>query len=150
MCQFIFRFQFKRLLKSVRITNIDSLSGVEFETFIANYFKYLGFKITITPTTGDNGVDIIAKRNGFSLGIQAKLYYKHNISNSAIQEVFSGKSYYKCDYAMVVTNWTFSKPAQKLAKELKVAIIDREMLSNLLTIQRRKSKKILFKLILGY
>lgn len=150
MCQFIFRFQFKRLLKRVRITNIDSLSGVEFETFIANYFKYLGFKTTTTPTTGDNGVDIIAKRSGFSLGIQAKLYYKHNISNSAIQEVFSGKSYYKCDYAMVVTNWTFSKPAQKLAKELKVAIIDREMLSKLLTTSRRKSKKILFKLILGY
>lgn len=150
MCQILFRLQFKKLLNQIKITNIDSLSGVEFETFIANYFKYLGFKTTTTRATGDNGIDIIAKRNSFSLGIQAKLYYKHNISNSAIQEVYSGKSYYKCDYAMVITNWIFSKPAQKLAHELKVAIIDREMLSKLLTSSRRKSKKMLFKLILGY
>lgn len=152
MCltRLLFNFQFKKILKNINISKLDSLSGIEFEEFISNYFRYLGYKTSTTPVTGDNGIDIVAKKSGFSLGIQAKLYYKHNISNSAIQEAFSGKSYYKCDYALVITNWNFSKPAKKLANEIKVGLIDREVLSKLLDSKKSEAKKIVTKIILGY
>lgn len=128
----IFSIKFSKFLKTINITNIDSLSGLEFEQFVEDIFKYLGFKTSTTPVTGDNGIDIIASKGEIRLGIQAKLYYKHNISNSAIQEAYSGKSYYKCTHTMVVTNWNFSKPAQNLASKLQVGLIDRLTLSSIL------------------
>ncbi len=139
--EMIFRIKFKNLLSQISISNIDSLSGIEFEEFVANYFRYMGYSTVTTPKTGDNGLDIIASKRGVSLGIQAKLYYNHNISNSAVQEAFSGKSYYKCDYSMVITNWKFSKPAVGLAEELGVILLDRTDISRLLKLNRRESNK---------
>lgn len=143
----IFQVKFGRLLKKISITNIDSLSGVEFEEFVANYFKYLGYDALKTRTTGDNGIDIIAAQGDTTLGVQAKLYYGHNISNSAVQEAYSGCRYYKCSVAIVVTNWHFSKPATNLARELKVGLIDREKLSGMLKCSKRESIKIIREII---
>jgi len=139
--EIIFRIKFKKVLGQISISNIDSLSGIEFEEFVANYFRYMGYSTATTPKTGDNGLDIIASKHGVSLGIQAKLYYNHNISNSAVQEAFSGKSYYKCDFSMVITNWKFSKPATRLAEELKVILIDRNDLSHLIRLSRNDTIK---------
>lgn len=136
----IFNIKFVKLLNQITITNIDSLSGIEFEQFIENFFKYLNFKTSTTPVTGDNGIDIIASKGETKIGIQAKLYYKHNISNSAVQEAYSGKSFYRCNYTLVVTNWHFSKPAQNLAKQLRVGLIDRNTLS--LTLKNNKKQNI--------
>lgn len=138
----IFNYKFGKLLKNISITNIDSLNGIEFEQFVANLFKYLGFKTTTTPTTGDNGIDIIAKKNGKTLGIQAKLYYNHNISNSAVQEAYSGIKFYKCDMGIVITNWKFSKPAQTLANELNIALLDRNSLIKML--KNNKQENIMY------
>ena len=122
------KIKFGRFLKSLTISKIDCLSGIEFENFIAELFEYLGYKIEFTPISGDNGIDVVARKGRYSIGIQTKLYYNHNVSNKAIQEAYSGKRYYKNDYAMAISNWQFSKPALNLAKELNVAVIDRNIL----------------------
>lgn len=139
----IFTIKFSKFLKTINITNIDSLNGLDFEQFIEDIFKYLGFKTSTTPITGDNGIDIIACKGNVRLGIQAKLYYKHNISNSAVQEAYSGKSYYKCTHTIVVTNWNFSKPAQTLASELHVGLIDRLTLSKILKNNKNQNKELI-------
>ena len=135
------KWKFGRFIKNLSISKIDSLNGQEFEEFIADYFCYLGFKTSLTPTSGDNGIDVIAKNKHISIGIQAKLYYNHNVGNKAIQEVFSGKNYYQLTHALVITNWTFSKPALTLANSLKVLTIDRNKLSHLLKQSRQENKK---------
>ena len=132
--------KFKHLLNSINIGNIDALNGVEFEQFISNFMEYLGFNVNLTATTGDNGIDIIAKRGKTLIGIQTKLYYNHNVGNKAIQEVFSGKSYYKLTHALAITNVQFSGPAKQLANQLGVALIDRKMLTAML----KNSKKQIF------
>lgn len=143
----IFNIKFGKLLKTITITNIDSLSGVEFEEFVANLFRYLGFKTSTTPTTGDNGIDIIATTHDTTIGIQAKLYYNHNISNSAVQEAYSGKHFYKCDMGMVITNWKFSKPAQNLAKQLNIVLLDREAIIKMIESTKKENITFLFEII---
>lgn len=141
------KLQFSFFLKHLNIGKIDTLTGVEFEEFVADFFSYLGYKSELTKTSGDNGIDVVVKGRGYSVGIQTKLYYNHNVSNKAIQEVFTGKSYYKIDYAMAITNWKFSNPAKELAKELKVVIIDRNLLSIMIKNSRKDNKR-LIKLLL--
>ena len=141
--QYIKRLKFQKLLGDLTITNIDTLSGNEFEVFVRDLFEYLGYRTTLTRSTGDNGVDIIARSPHYSIGIQTKLYYNHSVGNKAIQEVYSGTKYYKLDYAIVVSNWTFSSPAQALAKELKVGLIDRTILNHILQNDRHKNIQLL-------
>lgn len=130
--EIIEKYKFGKLLKNISINDIDALSGVEFEQFVSNLLEFSGFNTRLTSTTGDNGIDIIARSAHYSIGFQAKLYYNHNVGNKAIQEVYSGKNYYNLHYAIAITNMRFSAPAIELAKQLKVGLIDRAGLITLL------------------
>ena len=142
------KVKFGKFLKSLSISKIDTLSGVEFEVFIADFFSYLGYKTRLTASSGDNGIDIIATKKRYSIGIQTKLYYNHNVSNKAIQEVFSGKNYYKTTFALAISNWNFSTPAKNLASQLGVGIVDRGILTTMLS-NSRKANVILIKSLLN-
>ena len=141
------RLKFNNLLQNLSINQIDTLNGIEFENFVSDLFNYLGYSTTTTSITGDNGVDILAKTKGISIGIQTKLYYNHNVGNKAIQEVFAGKNYYKLDYALVITNWQFSAPAKNLAKQLNVGLIDRSVLISILNSSRKEIKTLIDNII---
>ena len=66
--------------------------------------------------------------------MELKQLYRRNViivGIKAVQEVASGKSYYDCDDAIVVTNSHFSKAAKELAEKCGVGLIDREYLKKL-------------------
>ena len=91
------------------------MTGREFEEYCAGFLKKRGFrKVRITKASGDQGVDILARRHGKSYAIQCKLYQKP-VGNSAIQEAYAGMQYYGCDRGLVMTNSTFTKGARELA-----------------------------------
>ena len=87
------------------------------QIFIKNGFS----NITVTPGSGDQGVDITASKGGKKYGIHCK-YYEGTVGNKAVQEVYAGIAYYGCDIAMVITNSTFSKSAVELASRLNVIL----------------------------
>ena len=94
----------------------NSITGVEYEALCARYLQGLAFSnIEITQKSGDQGVDIIAYKNGYKYAIQCK-YYNSPVGNSAIQEVVAGASFYKCLKKIVITNSTFTKGAIDLAE----------------------------------
>jgi len=95
--------------------------GVDYEYLIKEQLEDLGFKITMTPSTGDQGVDLIATRNGKKLAIQCK-FYTAVVGNKAIQEIISGRLFYDCDYACVVTNSSFTTSASQLAHKANVIL----------------------------
>ena len=109
------------------VEDYDLMSGQEFEQAIAKIFKNMGYQVTMTPTTGDQGIDIIAVRNGIRIGIQAKCY-TGKVGNSAVQEVVAGKQYYNLNRCMVVTNSVFTSAAVALAKANNVTLWDRYVL----------------------
>ncbi len=112
---------------SYTIDDIDLMSGTEFEKFTSELFMRMGYKTIITKTSRDQGIDVIAEKSGVRYGIQVKCY-SSVVSNSAIQEVVAGLSFYKCDKAMVITNSYFTSSAIDLAKANGVILWDREML----------------------
>ncbi len=75
----------------------------------------------MTNATGDQGLDVIAEKQGLRYGIQCK-FYSHPVGNKAVQEAYAGCGYYDCDVPVVMTNSTFTVSARELADQLGVEL----------------------------
>ena len=114
------------------LVDVDSMDGQSFEYWCADLLKYNGFsKIQLTPGSGDQGVDIIAWKDGLKYAIQCKRYSK-NLGNKPIQEVNTGRIIYGCSRAAVMTNQYFTTGAVSAANAVGVQLWGRDVLSQML------------------
>lgn len=109
------------------IDDIDLMTGAQFEWFISYLFSELGYATEITKSSGDQGIDVIAKKGKAVVAIQAKCYSK-TVGNHAIMEAVAGAKYYNATKTMVVTNNGFTKSARELAQANNVVLWDRAIL----------------------
>ncbi|MBL8012654.1 MAG: restriction endonuclease [Candidatus Omnitrophica bacterium] len=117
--------------KTTLTEELNELSGVEFETHLVKILKSNGYEdIRGTPGSGDQGADLIAKKDGKTIIIQAKRY-QGPVSNKAVQEVISALSYYGGDEGWVITNSSFTTSAKALAQKGKIKLIDGNSLKNI-------------------
>ena len=106
-------------------------SGREFELFLEKLFKFLGYNAIHNGKSGDQGADLILRKNNYVYAVQAK-YYTGKLSNKPIQEVVGSLKYYNANQGVVVTNSEFTKGAQELAKANKVILINGKALKDLI------------------
>ncbi|NNG67526.1 restriction endonuclease [Caldanaerobacter subterraneus] len=104
------------------------MTGKEFESFIYDLFERMGYSVRLTPSSRDQGIDLIATKNGLSIGIQAKRY-STKVSNKAIQEAVAGMKYYNLSKVIVITNNYFTKSAIQLAEANEIILWDRTILT---------------------
>ncbi len=119
----------RKALHALQIAHIDAMTGEEFEEYVAELLRFQGYKTRMTPRSGDYGVDIVASKDGVKTAVQIKRYSK-KLDQKPIREAVTGMAVrqYGCTKAMVVTNSTFTKAAEFLAKESGCELIDREKL----------------------
>jgi restriction system protein len=103
---------------------IDQMSGVEFEGFVAAQLRTAGWSVIHTATTGDYGVDLIAKKGGACMAVQCKRLAKA-VGVAAVQQVVSGAVHHGCDRTVVVTNQAFTKAARQLATTHRCRLVAR-------------------------
>lgn len=136
--------------KKVTISKIDALSGEEFENICKLIFKYVGYKVTMTPKSNDYGADLILNKR-YKFVVQAKLYYNHGVGNKAVQEVTSALKYYQAQFAVVITNWHFTRQAKDMAEIQNVILIERQDILDFLNdVKFRTKKSKVFDLIAHY
>ena len=116
-----------KFIENCDIYYIDSLEGLEFEEYFSKILNILGYDSCSTQASGDYGIDVIAEKDGIKYGFQCKLY-NQNVGNKAVQEAYSGKSFYNCHVAIVVTNNYFTKGAINQAEKNNVVLWDRDKL----------------------
>jgi restriction system protein len=119
----------QRALRALQIAQIDTMTGEEFEEYVAELLRFQGYKTRMTPRSGDYGVDIIAAKDGIKTAFQIKRYSK-KLDQKPVREAVTGMAVrqYGCTKAMVVTNSTFTKAAEFLAAESGCELVDREKL----------------------
>ena len=114
------------------VSLFDSMNGHEFEYFCAGILKENGFSnVRVTPGSGDQGVDILATKDGIKYAIQCK-NYASSLGNTPIQEVHAGKAFYNCHVGVVMTNSIFTTGAKELAKATGVLLWDRTTLQKMI------------------
>ena len=112
--------------------SFDNMDGYEFEKFCAELLEKNGFNsIDITPKSGDQGVDILAIKDGVKYAIQCK-HYTSNVGNSSVQEVHAGKNFYNCHVGVVMTNSEFTQSAISLAEATGVLLWDKSKLDDMM------------------
>ncbi len=112
---------------------IDTLSGLEFESYCCDLLQKAGYVATVTKASQDSGGDIIANKDNESYIIQCK-NYSEPVGNKAIQEVYAAKGIYNCNNAIVMTNSDFTAQARKEATILKIILWDRMYLKTLISL----------------
>lgn len=107
---------------------IDRMTGEEFEQWSAQLLSDLGYKcVTLTKSSGDQGVDILAAYGDVRYAIQCKRY-SSNVGNSPVQEVAAGMKFYGCNVGVVLTNQHFTTGARELADSIGICLWDRDWL----------------------
>ncbi len=107
------------------VSNIQT--GEDYERFVRELCVSAGFECGMTPKTGDQGVDLIVRKDRTHIAIQCK-FYSSLIGNAAVQEVIAGQKFYNCDYACVVSNQDYTDSARKLANAADVKLLSHETL----------------------
>jgi len=102
-------------------TNLP-FDGHAFEKWVAEALIGFGWTAKVTSGSGDQGIDVIAEKNGQKLGIQCKLY-SSAIGNKAVQESHAGKAYYSADAVAVLSNAAYTSSAKDLAKVTGVQLL---------------------------
>ena len=113
--------------RSKRTGNIDNMTGLEFEEFLAEFFKTCGYIVTKTKTGNDYGADLILERFGERTVVQVKRH-KRSIGVKAVQEVTAARNYYGAHKALAIISSIFTKNAKELAKSNSIELWDRKRL----------------------
>lgn len=130
------QFRRRKYLRS-DISKVDGLSGFDFEDYLEALYNRLGYRTIETPKQGDFGVDLILKKNGETICVQAKRY-KGSVGIEAVQQIYAGNAFYSGDRPVVVTNSRYTKAAKTLADKIGVELIAREELKRLMNQAKRK------------
>jgi len=103
------------------------LSPKGYEEFCAEEMRLMGWDVRLTKASGDQGVDVVARRNGVTVVLQCKLYAAP-VGNKAVQEIYAGKQFEGADVAVVVSNQEFTQSARQLAQALNVGLLHESQL----------------------
>jgi restriction system protein len=92
----------------------NNMTPVEFETFCAEQLRQSGWNAHVTRQSRDQGVDVIAEKNGLRIVLQCKLY-SNPVGNKAVQEAVAARAFEQAHYCAVVSNSSYTSPAEQLA-----------------------------------
>lgn len=106
------------------LANVRSLSGAQFEAFVAEVFRAMGHQARVMGGSGDQGVDVIvATTDGRKIAVQCKNYARA-VGNKPVQEVYAGARHHGCSQGWVVAPAGFTKGAFELAASVGVSLFD--------------------------
>lgn len=105
----------------------QSLNGWEFENELAHLYEQLGYSAELTPSSGDEGVDIIIHKGGKRIIVQCKAHGKP-VTPHVVRDLYGTLQHYK-DHSMAdeavlasisgfttgVTAWAKNKPIKLLS-----------------------------------
>ena len=118
------------------LARVDAMDGHTFEHWCAALLEKVGFyNVSVTRASGDQGVDVVATKDGVKYAIQCKCY-SSDLGNKPIQEVNAGKVIYHCHIGVVMTNRHFTAGAKEAAEATNILLWDRDTLVRLMKMRR--------------
>lgn len=114
------------------LKKIDAMDGHSFEHWCADLLKKSKFlDVSVTRGSGDQGVDVLAEKDGVKYAIQCKCY-SSDLGNTPVQEVNAGRIIYHCHIGAVMTNRHFTAGAKKAAEATGTLLWDRDTITKML------------------
>jgi restriction system protein len=111
-------------------TYSDDMTPAEFETFCAEQLRLAGWNARVTLQSRDQGVDVVAEKDGRRVVLQCKLYARP-VGNKAVQEAAAARAHEQADFGLVVSNNRYTEAAEELAATNGILLLHYRDLSSL-------------------
>ena len=95
-----------------------------FEKYVAGIYEKEGYDVTVTPYSGDYGVDVIAEKGGERIAVQVKQYgcSTRKVNRQMVMELYGAAAYAGCNKAVIATNGDVLPDAVEVARKIGVEI----------------------------
>ena len=110
----------------------EGMSPTEYERYCGDLLKAAGWEVRVCGGSGDQGVDLVAERDGLIVVLQCKMHSK-SVGNSAVQEVYTGMKFHSAHRAVVVSSADFTPGARSAAQQTGVLLLHHSALADLHT-----------------
>lgn len=117
----------RRFLPLPTAERVSQMSGEEFERALRLLLEREGWRVELTPRTGDYGADLVISREGQRVVVQAKRW-KKPAGIRAVQEALGARDKYRAEEAWVICPSGFTKAAVRQAKASRIRLKDGDWL----------------------
>jgi tetratricopeptide (TPR) repeat protein len=120
------------------MSDLDTLSGIDFEKLIAQLLERMGFRVEMTKASGDGGIDIVATLDHAVTGgrflVQCKRYAPGSLVGAATVREFYGAltADQLARKGILITTSGFTGQALQFSRRLPIELIGRDRLLQLL------------------
>jgi restriction system protein len=109
----------------------SQMTPEDYEHHCAEVLRRSGWSAEVTGMSGDQGIDVLAQRDGLSVAVQCKLLFSRPVGNKAVQEAHAAAGFVETSHAAVVSNAPFTRSAEALADKLGVLLLHHSELPRL-------------------
>lgn len=115
----------KHARKRATLKRLNAMDWREFEEWLAILFAGAGYSTELYGGSGggDGGIDLMLRKNGQTLVVQAKRY-KGNVGAPVIREMVGVQTHLGADGIIVATTAGFTKEAKAFAKGKPITLLD--------------------------
>lgn len=125
------RYPIKERVAGLAVQGVETGPvGTQFELEMRGILERAGFDVQHTGASGDQGADLIARKDGLTYVLQCK-NYSSPAGNAAVQQVLGAKAFYHGDYGIVCAPNGFTKSAKTLASSVGILLVPPTLLHDL-------------------
>ena len=125
---------------------LRGMSPKEFEEYIASLFSKLGYKTEVTGGAYDEGIDVVAEKDGVKHYIQCKKFITQEVGVGAIRDFYgaiadhlaAGKGYF-------ITTNKFTLEAERFAGDKPIELVDEFKLIKYIRLAEKETKTVVEK-----
>jgi len=122
------------------VNKLYQLHPTDFEIFIAELYKRLGYKTERTKTSGDEGIDVFAEKDGKKYVIQVKRS-SSPVGSPVIQKLYGSMAHVLADYGICVSLAGYSTQAHKFAENKKIELLDGDDIVSLMRMASKQTEQ---------
>jgi len=111
------------LRRLTKLTEVQKLDPVSFEKFVGELFVRMGYTISYTKGSGDEGVDIFIQKDGKQGIVQCKRY-TGVVGQYVLRDFFGSMIHNKAKEAYLITTGSFSLPTKRWAQGKPIHLVD--------------------------
>lgn len=126
------KLRYERVVADKSGHTLDSLTWLQFERLIHQYFIERGFSVTETQEGADGGVDLRLSKGGHTATVQCKQWHTKKVGVAVVREQFGVMTAEQADQCFVVTSGEFTQEAIAWAADKPIDLIDGQQLRYLL------------------
>ncbi len=107
-----------------------SLSGPEFERELGTLYRRIGYQVQLTPSSGDEGIDLVLMKGGKRTLVQCKSH-RRPVGPAVARELYGALIHFGADSAILACTGGFTRGVNEFVRDKPIALVSASELAAL-------------------